>query len=290
MENRPYILIAGLFVLLLSIGLVTAFWWLSNSHTSESRYRMISLSPVTGLNKQASVRFRGVRVGHVENISLDSNNQLAIIVDISVDNNLKLTKASFGQLAGQGLTGLSYIELNDSGNDKTPLGNQSIPLGESKFSRMFTSGNKMLAHAEKIMLNIDKLLNSLNQVMDDKGRQRIAHLLKKLDQASMQLQPFLQASTATMNEARPSFIKLGITLDEVRPAFVQLNSTLSKIDQISQTVNVETLPRLNLLTHQLTQDAVKFNRLINTLDDNPESIVFGKPAPRPGPAEAGFKP
>jgi phospholipid/cholesterol/gamma-HCH transport system substrate-binding protein len=289
MENRPYTLIAGLFALLLGIGLLAAFWWLGNSHTPQNSYHMISMTPLSGLNKQATVRFRGVDVGHVENISLDANNPTAIAVEISVDKHLQLTKGSYGHLAGQGLTGLSYIELDDTGNDKTPLGDQPIVLNESEMSSMLTSGKKMMSHVEEIVINADKLLKSLNVVLDDKGRQRVSHLLENLDNASVELQPMLKSTTATMDAARPSFAKLNTTLDEVRPSFAKLNTTLDEINKIGVTVNEETLPRLHQLTYQLNQDAVNLNRLLTTLDEHPESVIFGKPAPHPGPTEPGFK-
>jgi phospholipid/cholesterol/gamma-HCH transport system substrate-binding protein len=290
MENRPYTLIAGLFAMLLGAGLLAAFWWLGNSHTPENSYHMISMIPVSGLNKQAAVRFRGVDVGHVENISIAPNNPLAIDVEISIDKRLQLTKSTYGHLSGQGLTGLLYIELDDTGADKTPLGEQPIVLSESEMTGMLTSGKQMMSHIEEIVVNADKLLKSLNVVLDDKGRQRVSRLLENLDNASTELQPMLKSSTSTMDAARTSFSNLNSTLDEVRPSLVKLGSTLDEISKIGVTVNEETLPRLHQLAHQLNQDAVGLNRLLTTLDEHPESIVFGKPAPHPGPGEAGFKP
>jgi phospholipid/cholesterol/gamma-HCH transport system substrate-binding protein len=276
MENRPYTLIAGLFALMLGIGLITAFWWLGNSHTPQTHYHMISHSPVSGLNDQAAVRFRGVDVGHVEKITLDPTNPMAIAVEISVDHRLILTRGTFGHLAGQGLTGLSYIELDDNGTDKTPLGEQIIVLNDSEMNAMLSSGKKMVAQVADIAVNADKLLKSLNMVLDEKGRARVSRLLENLDTASIELQPLLKSTTATMDAARPSFAKLNTTLDE--------------INKVGVTVNEETLPRLHQLTHQLNQDAVSLNRLINTLDEHPESVIFGKPASKPGPSEAGYKP
>jgi len=262
MENRAYTLIAGLFALLLGIGLLVSFWWLNNSHTPQRSYQMKSLSPVSGLNKRAAVHFRGVSVGHVESISMDPTNPIAIIVTISVDENLILTKGSFGHLAGQGLTGLSYIELDDSGIDRAPLGDQMMTLNESQMSGMLASGKKVVANVEEIAINANKLITNLNMVLDDKGRQRVSRLLENLDHAGTELQPMLKASTAAMHE----------------------------ISKVGATLNEETLPRFHQLTHQLNQDAVTLNRLLNTLDEHPESVLFGKPPARPGPAEKGHKP
>ncbi len=296
MENRAYTLIAGLFALLLGIGLLAAFWWLGNAHTPQNTYFMTSNKPVSGLNKRAAVRFRGVDVGHVESIDsartlcadtkkankskicgyLNPNEPLNIVVKISVDETLQLTMSSLGYLAGQGLTGLSYIELDDTGTDGTPLGDKPMELRESEMSSIMASGKKVVTNVEEIAANANKLITNLNMVLDEKGRQRISRLLENLDNASVELKPLLKASTATMDAARPSFTKLNTALDE--------------ISKIGVTMNEETLPRIHQLTHQLNQDAVSLNRLINTLDENPESLVFGKPAPRPGPAEKGRKP
>jgi phospholipid/cholesterol/gamma-HCH transport system substrate-binding protein len=79
-------------------------------------------------------------------------------------------------------------------------------------------------------------------------------------------------------------------MDAARPSFAKLTTTLDVVSKLGTTVNEETLPRLHQLTHQLNQDAVNLNRLLTTLDEHPESVIFGKPAPHPGPAERGFKP
>ena len=276
MENRAYTLIAGIIALLLGIGLLTLFWWLGSSHTPVNSYRMISMSPVTSLNKQAAVRFRGVDVGHVEDISLAPDNPLAIAVDISVDKRLQLTKGSFGRIAAVGLTGLSYIELDDNGSDKNPLGEQPIPLNESDVTGMLTSGRQAVVQVQQLLADADKLIKSLNLVLDDQGQQRVSRLLENLDHASAELQPLLKSSSGTMEAARSSLDKLNVTLNE--------------ITRIGTTVNEDTLPRLHQLTYQLNKDAVSLNHLLTTLDEHPESVVFGKPAPRPGPGEKGFKP
>lgn len=277
MENRPYTLIAGLFAVLLGIGLFVSYWMLhGSSRTKQNIYHMSSKSPVSGLNKQAAVRFRGVDVGHVESIKRNPNDLLEIFVDISVEESLHLTKQSHGHLAGQGLTGLLYIELDDPGTDKTPLGDQKMELRESEMTRILASGSKVVTNVEDVVANANKLISSLNMVLDDRGRQRISRLLENLDDASVELKPLLKASTATMEAARPSFVKLNTTLDE--------------ISKIGATMNEETLPRIHQLTHKLDQDAVSLNRLLTTLDEHPESVLFGKPAPRPGPAEKSHKP
>ncbi len=59
---------------------------------------------------------------------------------------------------------------------------------------------------------------------------------------------------------------------------------------IGETLNNETLPRLNELTATASDDARRFSRILNLLEENPQSLIFGKPEQRPGPGEPGFKP
>jgi|GEM_PF-7048659 len=49
-----------------------------------------------------------------------------------------------------------------------------------------------------------------------------------------------------------------------------------------------TLPRLNEVLHELHNTSHQLNRLLGDLEDSPQSLIFGRPASKPGPGEAGF--
>ena len=304
MESRAYTLIAGLFALLLGAGLIASFWWLGNTHARQTHYKAVSHQPVSGLNAHAAVLYRGVNVGHVEKIELDPNDPLAINLTLSVNSSLHLTRSTYGHLASQGLTGLAYIELDDSGQDRTPLGNDKILLQESDMTTLLASGKKIMGRVEKLIENVDRLANNsdklmrnadkvvddtgrfigdahkltrnINAMLDDKGKQRIVHILENLEQASNELQPLLESSAATVGA--------------IRPALTKINTSLDEIARMGMTVNNETLPLILQLTQQLNQDAQNMGRLIDTLEQHPESVIFGKPRSEPGPGETGFKP
>ncbi|MDD5180660.1 MAG: MlaD family protein [Gallionellaceae bacterium] len=305
MESRAYTIIVGLFALFLGAGLIVSFWWLGNVHTRQTHYRAVSHQPVSGLNVRAAVLYRGVNVGNVEKIELDPNDQLAINLLLSVNSSLRLTRGTYGRLASQGLTGLAYIELDDSGQDKAPLGDGKIILQGSDMANLLASGKKIMGRLEKLIENVDtlagnsdklirnadkfvgdtgkligdahKLTRNMNALLDDnKGRQRIVRILENLEQASNDLSTLLKSSSATV--------------DAIRPVLAKIDTSLDEIARIGTTVNDETLPRILQLTQQLNQDAQDINRLLNTLDQHPESVIFGKPRAEAGPGEAGFKP
>ena len=89
MENRAYALAAGLFTLLLGFGVVVAALWFSGDAVETRDYLMVSRVPVSGLNTQAPVRYRGVTVGKVTDIKTiitnDSIEALTVDGDLASD-------------------------------------------------------------------------------------------------------------------------------------------------------------------------------------------------------------
>jgi len=320
MENRAYAFIAGLFALLLCSALVAGFWWLGGSHKAETEYKVLSLYPVTGLNPQAVVRYRGVDVGHVGEISLDPVDPRSIVISINIDSRVQLTRGTFAKLASQGLTGLSYIELDDSGENKAPLGDGRIPLRESDMSQLMNSGKAIIGKTAQLEENADRLLKTLNALLDEKNTQKIERLLDNMERSSQELGPLLRSSHATTDKVgrlldeihprelsdtleavRKASASIKDTADTARPALTKMKQSLDEFERIGQhieqvsaelgdTINNETLPRAHELTNQLHQDAKSLNRLVDTLEQSPQSVIFGKPQPAPGPGEKGFQP
>jgi phospholipid/cholesterol/gamma-HCH transport system substrate-binding protein len=320
MENRAYAFIAGLFAILLCGGLITGFWWLGGSHTEENEYVVSSKYPVAGLNPQAAVRYRGVDSGSVRDISIDPKNPKIILITISVDSKRHFTRGTFGQLASQGLTGLSYIELDDTGENLAPIGGQQIPMLESNLSQTMNSGKEIMSKTEALEQDAAQLIKTLNRVLDDGNVKKINILLANMEQSSGELEALMKSSrTATdkagrlLEEIRPQELSRTLeavrqastsmkdTADTARPTLTQLQHSLNEFERIGRhieqssmelgdTLNDETLPRVHELTRQLQQDARSINRLVDNLDQHPNGVIFGKPQPAPGPGEKGFKP
>ena len=68
-------------------------------------------------------------------------------------------------------------------------------------------------------------------------------------------------------------------------AFAKLNVTA---DQIGKSLTLETLPNINTLSREARRSVLSINRVAETLNDRPQSLIFGNGAVTPGPGEAGF--
>ena len=84
MENRSHALLAGIFTVLLTIGIVAAAMWLNRDTQERVLYVLATSGTVAGLNPQAAVRYRGMEVGKVEAIEFDRDNPGQILVRIGV--------------------------------------------------------------------------------------------------------------------------------------------------------------------------------------------------------------
>ena len=71
MENRAFALLTGVFVLGVIAAMVVWSQWLGGDTTARVPYRVVSTHPVSGLNEQGTVRYRGISVGRVTRIQLD---------------------------------------------------------------------------------------------------------------------------------------------------------------------------------------------------------------------------
>ena len=72
MDSKVNNTLVGLFVIILSIALVASILWLSVSTDNKyyNTYQIYMQESVSGLNRQAAVKYRGVEVGTVRDIAL----------------------------------------------------------------------------------------------------------------------------------------------------------------------------------------------------------------------------
>ncbi|MCB5188691.1 MlaD family protein [Methylobacillus caricis] len=314
MENRAHAIIVGIVTLVLLAILVFAFWWLSGTRQSLIEYKIISRQPVTGLSEEASVKFRGVNVGKVTKIALDPDSQSSIEITIRVDGKLHLTKDTYAELRSQGVTGLAYIDLNDndgSGEQLSPGSlitmrpslidriSERIPQLADKVEAFINNGADTIAHANEVMhkIDVDRLNNTLINL--EQASAKLSPTLNSANDAFSKASKFMseqnqQQLTQTLdnlqnatNAATPLLSELTATVQDVRSMTADIRNSTGLI---GDTLNNETLPRINELTMTANDDARRFSRLLDMLEENPQSLIFGKPEIRPGPGESGFKP
>ena len=313
MESRAFALITGLFVL--GISACIALWaqWLAKVPLDRTEYRVVSTVPVSGLNPEAQVRYRGMSVGRVKTIGLDKKDPRRILVGIEVNDDIPINRSTYAQLGMEGITGIAYVHLLDDFSNtqpaqKAPDGVAEVPLRPSFF-------DSLSDNAEGAVHDARQLMTSLNELMTPENRKRIATTLASLDKITANLQvaserlPVVLArseawlgednrrlareSLEHVNDAAKSLPDLAReTRELVRDARTLLDGVGKLAGEAHGTagsLREDTLPRYNALAESVERSAQRVGRLALQLDRDPQSALFGRKPGRPGPGEPGFQ-
>jgi phospholipid/cholesterol/gamma-HCH transport system substrate-binding protein len=271
---------------------------------------------VSGLQPQASVRFQGVPIGKVTAISLDPQTRGHVLVSIAVDDSAPISPSTYASLGYQGVTGLAFIQLDEptataaasAAGARLPPGSR-IELKPGLVAKLTDRGERLLGQLEQSSERFNQLLSEGNQQALVKAVTQIGQAADELKQLSAQtrssLPALVQSSQSTLTLMQDATKRVGDSADAARTsarAFQRVtermyapDGTLDQLGQgadilvaTGQTLRINTLPRVN----QAVQDAARTTRqlgeLTQTLTDNPQALLLGKPTTPPGPGEPGF--
>lgn len=309
MESRAYAILTGLFTLVFGGALVLAVIWFRGDARQYERYVLASRYSVNGLYPQSEVRYRGINVGKVERLEVDPNDLRQILIHVVVERKLPITQGTFGQLGYQGVTGLAYVILDDDGSNPQRLTSTAgqpavIPVKPNLFDDLATAGQVLLGQA-------NQLLERLNRIASEESEARLATTLKNFEEASSQIGPALRAipqvaerMSRFLDEENAGRIKRSLAnleqatgaiapvAEESRKVLADIRAMSERLDRVSAEVSVEvtesTLPRINNLVDELTQDSRDLKRVLRQLERDPQSLLFGRTPTAPGPGEPGF--
>jgi phospholipid/cholesterol/gamma-HCH transport system substrate-binding protein len=293
MENRAHALVAGLFVIFLCVATIAVAMWFGGDSVLRNSYLVVSRESVTGLNSQAAVHYRGVNIGTVERIYFDPENSHQILIDISVDQNIILGQNVFAQLTYQGVTGLAFIQLNDDGTDSEPLQSDArIPMHRSLLDEITGSGKDLLT-------NINALVNQAHLVFSEPNRTQISQVIKKLESSIghfeniiSQSQHGIEAFSGFATDIKSILIHFDQLLIETHQAMIKVNQQGGMIDSLSQSAEqlTDTIPKLGKVSDGIARSTRNMDRVLQQLERNPQSLLFGAPSSLPDPGEEGFMP
>jgi phospholipid/cholesterol/gamma-HCH transport system substrate-binding protein len=306
MENKAHALAAGIFVLVVAALLVALAAWLTRDTGDRDTYEISTRETVTGLQSQAAVRYRGVDVGKVSAIGFDPKTQGNVLIRLDIDRDAPVTKDTFATLGFQGVTGLAFVQLDDSGKPAPRLPPENghpprIPLKPGLLS-------KLLEKSEGMIDKADEALARVNQVLGDANQKRLASTLENLSQASADasrlaqrldstvqkgVDPAVAEVTQTMRSVRSSSDEVGRTarrLNEKDGAVDRLAEGTQALSHAADSFNSATLPRLNRVTDEASHAVRQLGRTAASVGDNPQSLIYGNGPVAPGPGEPGFTP
>jgi phospholipid/cholesterol/gamma-HCH transport system substrate-binding protein len=315
MENKSHAMAAGAFVLVVAALLVAMAAWLTRDTGEHRPFEISSREGVTGLQAQAPVRYKGVTVGRVQSITLDPQTLGNVLIRIAVDGTAPISPTTFATLGFQGVTGLAFIQLDDTGPTSAVLASSDeqpgrIPMRPSLMSRLSDQGAGLLTQLDEATQRVSQLLAAPNQkkLMDAVGNlgQAAANIGQFAQQATQANLPALaQDAGATLKSLHSTSDRLGQSADAIgasADAFKGMSQRMSEpggtLDRIAdgtntlvttgQSLNASLLPRLNRTADDTARTVRQVGRAVESVNDNPQALLLGNGPAQPGPGEPGF--
>jgi phospholipid/cholesterol/gamma-HCH transport system substrate-binding protein len=325
MENKSHAIVSGVFVLLVTAMLALLAYWLTRDDTVRRSYEISSADAITGLQPQAAVRYKGVPVGRVTGITLDGKERGHVLITISVDEKAPVTQATFATLAFQGLTGLSYIQLDEqAGASQEALaaaqGLPRIPMRTNLMARLTEQGGSILQQVEQTTQRVNGLLAPQNQQALVKAITQLGDAAASISALSARAQAALgpaqgpgslnlpqlaedagtsfrsmrlagermTASADAFKLASEDYRKLGQRLSEPGGTIERLNQSAESLNATAKTLNSTLLPRVSRTTEDTHRTVRQVGQTAEALGDQPQTLLWGKPPVVPGPGEKGF--
>ncbi len=307
METRVSYTLVGLFVLLLGAALVAGVIWLAADYTTydHQTYSIYSHESVSGINRNAPVKYQGVDVGTVRDIRLDPDapERVHILVDIRVGTPLR--EDTRARLTTQGLTGIGHVELSGG---TAAAGPPSQPEGEP-YPVITTSPSLMSRLDDALVQGVDTLGSieaRLDALLSEGNIDAISDILGNVDMLTAELlgsaeklDRVLSGASNALDEGSALGQRLPGTLDRLDETLLSFQGMadnlgtagedmatatregLGNLDELTRS----TLPQLTELMREVEELAAGMGRLANELAENPNLLIFGRPERVPGPGE-----
>jgi phospholipid/cholesterol/gamma-HCH transport system substrate-binding protein len=227
----------GIFVIVGTMVLFGALLWFGLSDYLEKGkfYAAYFDESVQGLDKDSSVKYRGVSIGRVESIDVAPDNTLIRVV-LKINKEMQLEKDMVAQLKSVGITGIMFVDLDTKRKEDPDL---SPAIGfEPKLPVVATKPSEF----KKYMDAIEDVLNQLTALdvkgISDRAKStldtinsavnvvRIEEISEKIRSSFARMEEILDP--AQWKNVMESIETAGDSLDSL---IVNVNGTVSHINQ-----------------------------------------------------------
>ena len=293
MEKKVNYAVVGLFVILLgSAWLAISVWLVFGEITADyTRYRVYMDESVSGLYKDAPVKYRGVEVGKVHEIGLNPLvlDQVQLMLDIRTD--VPIREDTVALLTAQGLTGVAFIDLTGGSLASPPL---QARVGE--LYPVIKSGPSLFSRVDSLLtdlvLNLNTLAKDVTALLDGDEKQALRETILNIRDITAAVAD-QKTALATSVERLPALLA---RVDETAGKFEQM---ASKVAVTSESINryvsnsgagvqqfsQQTLPEFAALISELRRLADTMQGFGRKLEEDPRVLLYGRGLEAPGPGE-----
>lgn len=308
MESKTNYTLVGLMVLILSSSLIGMALWLSVGFGQKKydNYAVYLREAVTGLNKEAAVKFNGVPVGFVSAIMLNEDDPQEVRLVLKIEQGTPITISTTATLISQGITGTSYLGLSASSpsltllkkseNDPYPI----IPSKPSLFNQLDTVFKGVAENVKNLSENVRRIfdkenakslkttLSNLEQITSILAKNS-QHINASLKHADTSLSNFAKASQdfpSIVNDLKQGISRFNAMTLSMSSTSLEVTQTMASGKNAINKFSQQTLPSTTILMKRLDSIAANLEKVSAQMRQNPAVIIRGTAAPTLGPGES----
>ena len=277
-----------------------------HAYTKKIKFILFFDSSVRGLNLGAPVEFKGIKIGSVLDVRLEFNSEntsfrIPVLIEIEpqriIERGIQETGASYQTLnklverglrarlqTGSLLTSQLYIELDMHPDSPIELSSEETPFPElptlatANFGAITQSAEDLLAKLNAI--DIESMTTVLIDTIENANK-----TLKTADQTLLSANELITPEVVdNVKTSLQNFRSIIEKVDEsnldkaIDAGHTALQSMKETLDMANKVLEPNSPAQYNLikLTGELEETARSIRSLVETLERNPQELIFGK--------------
>ena len=300
MERNAHYALVGAIAAALLLGLLVFVAWLAQVQFA-AQYAVYDVDfkgPVRGLSSGGEVYFNGIKVGDVTKLSLDRRDPNRVVARIRTSADAPIKTDSFASLEPQGVTGVSYMQI-DAGSPRAPLLRDVTPPGQipvihsrqGVLEGLLQNGGDVLARSVQALDRLNSLLSdqnlkafsqSLANVRDATAlvkdqRRLLADLdttLKSVTVTSAHIDQLAVSTDGLVNgQGRKTLVDLSAAAVQLKGAAGDARTLVAKLQGPTTDFAANGLPQLSRTVASLQSSAESLDRLVGEVEQNPRALL-----------------
>jgi phospholipid/cholesterol/gamma-HCH transport system substrate-binding protein len=284
METKANYVLLGAATIVGFVLIMLVAMWLANSEYSRgySEYDVVFDDPVRGLAEGGEVRFNGIKVGEVQQLSIDPDNTNRVIARIRVSGGIPLREDSEAQLEPIGLTGVTLIQLSAG----TPAAKvlRSDPFS-GQLPRIRGRGSQIdiiVARSEDIVMRASEAMAAVRDLLTDDNIAKVSSIITDLDAVSNRLAKqgsVIDESARTARAMTDASEALAALAKEMNADISDLDVAVAKVNSAATVASDRTLPQIGDAAESLAHAADAIQRVAEEIQANPSPLTPRAPRP-----------
>lgn len=306
METRAHHVLIGIVVLVMSLSLLGFFFWAAKTDINKDYdfYTVYFDTPVTGLGKAGEVRYNGLLVGEVRDLSVDPHKASRIKVTIRVFSNTPVTTDTVATLEVLGFTGVSFVQLINEDKDNKPGQKLVTPEGEEYpvIPSRITGLQGVFKTAPEVLAAALRALDQVSKLISDENIGKVSGILSNLQTVSGGVAENSADIKQTIVQAREAMERINrlagnletMSAQDLPATLADFRKTAKNFEQLSDNLNAmvsenrpavsnfasTALPELTQFATEARRAATTLNRVLERIDNSPTEFIFPPKTPQ----------